>query len=385
MPSQHQPGLVPQVWADWHAGLIRDPVRRLRFLKSVAPQIETAPPAAKRMPRRLLSVVLLTIAGCAFLVGERLRVEPLPNYRRRITPPTQRADGLPGVWLVEKTSDSETYSNGLRVHYRVFTHQRSYVVFPVDRPEETAGERRTQPAGIVFHTTESRQAPFAEEQTRVLKHIGESLLEYVQRRHAYNFVIDRFGRVYQVVSEGDAANHSGYSVWADTQKLYINLNESFLGVSFEAQTNPGQEEASVSPGQVRAAAMLTEMLRSRYAIAANNCVTHAQVSVNPSNMHVGLHTDWASSFPFEQVGLPNNYAQPLAALALFGFEYDSAFEHWAGTRVFAGVEAAEELARDKAAHRGLDIREYRTLMQRLYREKLARLGLAVSSSAEDTE
>lgn len=142
----------------------------------------------------------------------------------------------------------------------------------------------------------------------MLQRIGESLIEYVQRKRAYHFLIDRFGRVYRVVAETDAANHAGFSVWADESSVYVNLNESFLGVSFEAETQPGQMQPSVSPAQVRAAAMLTEMLRSRYAIPAANCVTHAQVSVNPSNMRVGYHTDWASSFPFEELGLPDNYA-----------------------------------------------------------------------------
>jgi N-acetyl-anhydromuramyl-L-alanine amidase AmpD len=45
-----------------------------------------------------------------------------------------------------------------------------------------------------------------------LKRIGESLLAYVRRKQAYNFVIDRFGRVYRVVPESDAANHAGNSI-----------------------------------------------------------------------------------------------------------------------------------------------------------------------------
>ena len=69
--------------------------------------------------------------------------------------------------------------------------------------------------------------------------------------------------------------------------LYLNLNESFLGVAFEAQSGPPGEEPEINPAQVRAAADLTEMLRARYGIPPGNCVTHAQVSVNPSNMRVG--------------------------------------------------------------------------------------------------
>src|SRR5215472_17626031 len=119
-------------------------------------------------------------------------------------------------------------------------------------------------------------------------------------------------------------NHAGYSVWADEKWAYVNLNESFLGVSFEARTVPGQKEADISPARVRAAAMLTEVLRSRYGIPTANCVTQAQVSVNPSHLRVGYHTDWASGFPYQEVGLPDNYRQPLASLWAFEFEYDPA-------------------------------------------------------------
>ena len=63
----------------------------------------------------------------------------------------------------------------------------------------------------------------------MLKRLGESLLEYVRRKHAYHYLIDRFGRVYRVVAESDTANHAGYSVWADDEWFYVNLNESFLG------------------------------------------------------------------------------------------------------------------------------------------------------------
>src|ERR1019366_1882159 len=105
--------------------------------------------------------------------------------------------------------------------------------------------------------------------------IGESLLECVRRRQAYNFVLDRFGRVYRVVPEDEAANHSGNSAWADENWFYVNLNESFLGISFEAASPAppratAQNEAGIGPAQVRSAAMLIEMLRHRYQMPASN-------------------------------------------------------------------------------------------------------------------
>jgi hypothetical protein len=114
------------------------------------------------------------------------------------------------------------------------------------------------------------------------------------------------------------------------------------------------------------------MLRSRYGIRDVNCVTHAQVSVNPSNMRVGWHTDWASSFPFDKLGLPDNYALPLPAIAAFGFEYDSTFERLAGSRLIAAGDLAEGRLRAEAAERGTTLDAYRKSLQRQYREMFGR-------------
>ncbi|HEV3198275.1 MAG TPA: peptidoglycan recognition family protein [Bryobacteraceae bacterium] len=319
-----------------------------------------------RLPALLLALSTISF----FAVRAKVRVEPLPTYVRKIQAPTLRAETFPDVWQVDASKDSESYSNGLRVdnRYALSTHRRSYRLFPVDRPRETVEPRHTQPVGIVFHTTESHQEPFEPGHNRALKQVAESILEFVQRHRAYNFLVDRFGRVFRIVNESDAAQHAGYSVWSDEQWFYVDLNESFLGVSFEARTEPGQEEPSISPGQVRAAAMLIEMLRSRYGISVANCVTHAQVSVNPSNMRIGFHTDWASSFPFVELGLPDNYAQPLPAVVAFGFEADQEYLRVGGPRLAAGVDLAEERLRERASERGLSVTTYRRGLQRLYHE-----------------
>jgi hypothetical protein len=86
-------------------------------------------------------------------------------------------------------------------------------------------------------------------------------------------------------------------------------------------------------------------------------------------MRVGYHTDWASSFPFAQLGLPDNYARPLPAIAACGFEYDTTFAERAGTRLYAGVELAEqELAREAG---GRPIAELRKTLRKRYRARLA--------------
>jgi hypothetical protein len=107
------------------------------------------------------------------------------------------------------------------------------------------------------------------------------------------------------------------------------------------------------------------------------------VSVNPENMRVGYHTDWASSFPFAQLGLPDNYARPLPSLTALGFEYDATFVHWAGTRLYAGVELAEEaLARDAAAS-GLTVPELRKMLRKRYRARMAEvLGMNGGEASE---
>ena len=201
----------------------------------------------------------------------------------------------------------------------------------------------------------------------MLKKAGESLAEYVRRRHSYNFLIDRFGRVFRIVQESDTADHAGHSIWANDEHFYLNLNESFLGVSFEAETKAGQEESQLSAAQLRATAMLTEMLRSRYRIPASNCVTHAQVSVNPSNMQIGYHTDWASSFPFGSVGLPDNYRTSSPAQRLFGFQFDASFAHRGGTRLRDSAMAAEMEVCSAAAAEHLSLLAYRKRLQKRYR------------------
>ena len=381
-------------WLDWYAGKIDDPILRLRFLKKTAPRVKLEVLWTRWHRVGLISLAALAGVAAAvhYIRPSRLwsTAEPLPAavFVRPAEPasiplaPTQLAQ----VWQVEKTASSETYSNGLRIDDRmvVSNHPRAYLAYSLANPD-SAAVRRTEPAGIVFHTTESRLAPFEPDQNGVIKKLGESLLEYVKRKRAYHFLIDRFGRVYRVVAETDSANHAGNSVWADSDWLYVNLNQSFIGVSVETRTQPGQVVAEMSPAQVHSAAMLTEMLRSKYHLAAENCVTHAQVSVNPSNRQVGYHTDWASSFPFAQLGLPDNYARPLPALWAFGFEYNPEFLHWAGDRIGAGVQRGDERLHQAAAAAGLSNTAYRKSLQKRYRRQLEEVRAANATADEDSE
>lgn len=391
------PGGTP--WVDWTARCISDPVLRLRFLKAAAPAWQ--PALAKRRWRWrwagvTLAALVLVLTAVRFLDVRKASAsggsEAAPGVPSKTTAAVSipaglsipKQESLQEIWPVEQTAAFETYSNGLRIDNKFSTgnHPRSYLAFAANQSNSTT-ERRMAPAGIVFHTTESLQAPFEPDQNGKLVKVGEALIEYVKRKKAYNFVIDRFGRVFRVVREADAAEHAGYSVWSDEKWLYVNLNESFLGVAVETRTQPGQSEAAVTAAQIRAIAMLTEMLRRRYGIPSENCVTHAQASVNPTRMLAGYHMDWASSFPFEAVGLPDNYSRPLPSVAVFGFDCDASYSRTAGSRLWEGATlGAQEMAK-RAAAAGMSVPAYRKLQQLHYRERLAATrGRAVSHEGD---
>ena len=357
-----------RVWTENVAGAIGDPVRRLRFLRAVA----TAEKQRRR--RRLVWILVAAVAALAAalaLTRASARMPPAAAPLLAVYRPKPSLTGpRPEVWQVESRGGAEIYSNGLRIEasFAVASHRRSYLAFPVSGSGRPVV--RTEPAGIVFHSTESRQLPFEAGHNEALKRIGESLLEYLRRRRAYHFLIDRFGRVYRVVAESDAADHAGYSVWADDRWLYLNLNQSFLGVAFESRTGSGPDEPPATTAQVRSAVMLTEMLRARYGLPAGNCVTHAQVSVNPANMGIGWHVDWAAGFPFEQLGLTGNYGIPPPAIWAFGFASDPAFRSGAAPELQAAVDAAETLLERNAAGQGLRAAAYSKRLHQQYRERL---------------
>ena len=366
--------------------MIGDPVLRLRFLKVLRP------PAREHRHRLRLrfwtvSSALLLAAMVFFLAKHaagKSKAQPAAVIRAEL-PVIREAAKPASVWQVEKAPGSEVYSNGLRIdtRFEVASHPRSYLAFPNSGAGSHVPGRRSTPVGIVFHTTESPQASFDARETPLLKQLGESLLEYVRRKAAYHYLIDRFGRVYRTGAESEAANPAGYSVWADDQWLYLNLNESFLGVSFEAQTPGGQSAEAVSPAQIRSGGMLREMLRSIYQISAGNCVTHAQVSVNPSNMRMGYHTDWATGFPFAALGLPDNYVRALPSLWIFGFEYDPGLYDSPDRRISVGVGLAQQDFLRAAAAAGLQPEAYRKMQQQRYRQYLAEVRRGGPGQSEE--
>jgi N-acetylmuramoyl-L-alanine amidase len=339
-----------------------DPIDRLRYLREVTAA------ATKRPSRRTwtgccaLALVMLTWRSDALVRHPSGPIIRAPSVVRPVSE-------APNIWPVEQTSDYDLYSNGLRIENRLEISNQPRSYYLIARDAGVRGPLRTQPAGIVFHISESAQAPFERKQKGLLKRIGEELLLYVRNKRAYHFVIDRFGRVYRIVVESDVANHAGHSVWADSKWSYVDLNDSFLGVAFEARTLADQ--AVTTEAQLRAARALTEMLRAKYNLPAENCVVHAQVSVNPSNWRIGWHTDWGAGFPFREIGLPDNYQIPNPSLYLFGFEYDSAYINATGPDLWEGLASGEGRVREAAAERGLMPAEYRKVLQQRFRDALS--------------
>ena len=356
------PGGLRAAGIEWTARQITDPVERLRFLRKAA-----ARPSRLAVAGRVCGRIGWLTAVVAFAV---LLTSPLPQASSSGAVRPRTAGETPAgsagvVWAVERTAAFDLYSNGLRIENEFAASGERLGSFPVYRHDsDEPAAWRSGPVGVVFHSTESDRVPFAESHAGSLKRIGRELLHFVRKHGSYHFVIDRFGRVYRIVRETDKANHAGNSIWADRNGSVINLNASFLGVAFEAQT--GAADALNAP-QVHAGRLLTDMLRSVYRLDAANFVTHAQVSVNPSNLRIGYHTDWAAGLPFEALGLPDNYGATVPSVAQFGFYYDQAFLQAMGGTPWAGLHAAREDADRAADAAGLSPREYRRRLQERYK------------------
>jgi hypothetical protein len=379
--------LIPRTFIERKAGQIIDPVERLRYLQRTAgigkPRLH---PSISWRRRRLPALGMALLLVCLLTPGYTAsHVKPASlSALARVS--AAGADVFPDVWLVDKSSDFETYSNGLRIDDRFTAPNQKRLFYPVYKRgaavvdiDVEQPEWRSEPVGIVYHTTESDQARFTADENTRLKRIGKAVIGVVQQNHSYHFLIDRFGQVFRIVPESDVANHAGYSIWSDASGIFVNLNSSFLGIAFETQTQRG-DQPSANPAQVHAARILTEMLRNKYHISQSNCVTHAQVSVNPDNKLVGYHTDWAGNFPFLAIGLKDNYSAPPPSIYAFGFDYDPVFVHATGVRLWQGLALAEDQMQTQAAARGISVSQYRAILQKKYKEILAALKAAANAN-----
>jgi hypothetical protein len=366
------------------AGRIAHPVERLRFLRKHAPAqsvqplplrlVEAQPvrfstwPGPKYYGRRILGgafAVGLAVVGFQFWARDSERAQGVAVE----TPPSP-GPAAGKVWLVESSATEEVYSNGLRIRLEFATRHRPRAQFPIYAWDAGVAQVAVgrQPRGIVYHTTESDLAPFEEAAGQRISALTHMLLRFVRRERSYHYLIDRFGRVYRVVEETDAANHAGFSVWGDEDGVYMNLNDSFLGVAFEGST---QRREGITAAQVAAARALTEMLRMRYKIRGEDCVTHAQVSVNPATGRIGNHLDWARGFPFAALDLPDNYQARIPAVEVFGFAHDRDVTRAAGGQDWPGLAESQRRLRAAAAEANAGDIRYRGMLRHRYQEILA--------------
>jgi hypothetical protein len=255
------------------------------------------------------------------------------------------------IWLVEKGEGWEQYSNGLRIDtsFAVEGEPRRYRLFEAGSGMQ--GEVLERPAGILLHTSESDIWPLDEAHNQSLRTSSHQLLRYLQRNRVYNYLIDRFGRVFRVVAEATKANHAGKAIWTKGTQVYLNLNSAFLGICFETRWEGGRA-LPITQAQLAAGRNLTDYLRKCWEIPPDMCVAHGLASVNPQKHLIGHHLDWARGFPFEAFGLPNQYLRPAPSVAVFGFQYDEQFlsvmgEPWAGVREAERILAAEAAAQGK--------------------------------------
>jgi hypothetical protein len=325
-----------------------------------------------------VAAVLLLLLGVGAGVYQVTRPEAAPVVAAAGAPPPAEPEPTdlrsPGVapvavWLVEKGEGFELYSNGLRIDttYATAGAPRQYRVFTA------AGVLRepveTRPVGLLFHTSESDVWPLEATFNESLRGSSQRLLRYVQRNRLYHYVIDRFGRAFRVVDEDSKANHAGNGVWAHEDRVYLNLNHAFLGISFETRWEGGRA-LPITQAQFGAGRSLSDYLRQRYEIAPELCVTHGLTSINPRKHLIGHHMDWSRGFPFEAFGLPDQYRRVAPSVALFGFGYDDDFLKILG-EPWLGVREAEGVLQQEAAQRGLTVEEIRRQRQDLYHRWLS--------------
>jgi hypothetical protein len=326
--------------------------------------------AAGRLVVGLAALVVVFAVGSAAYRHARQSTDPVlasvpgGTTQAPVTVPPRAGVAPASVWLVEMGAGYEQFSNGLRIEntYEVAGEPRRFRV--VNRTTGLRGPAQSRPVGILFHTTESDVWPLEASYNDTLRGGTQRLLRYVQRNRLYNYLIDRFGRVYRVVDEETKANHAGHSVWTRGDDVYLSLNSAFLGVSFETRWEGGQA-LPITQAQFLAGRNLSDYLRGRWDITADMCVAHGLTSVNPKKHLIGHHVDWARGFPFEAFGLPDQYSRPAPAVALFGFGYDEDFLKVMG-EPWAGVREAERALADEAAKAGRSVEDLRRERQLVY-------------------
>ena len=120
------------------------------------------------------------------------------------------------IWLVEKGEASEQYSNGLRIDTTFAVAGRAPALPGLRGGPRNVAETFDKP-GRASSSTPRRatSGPSTRAYNENLRDSSHDLLRYLKSNRVYNYLIDRFGRVYRVVDEETKANHAGHSVWTD--------------------------------------------------------------------------------------------------------------------------------------------------------------------------
>ncbi len=310
-----------------------------------------------------------------------------PNASLQTTPkPNESTNGNSGMsdflkgryaeqklWLVAETAESEEWSNGGRIlkGYETSNRPRSYYLIP--RNSESGGNQiRHEPIGIVYHTSENELGDFTADNNASIQQQSVNVVSYIRRNRSYHYVIDRFGRIHRVVRDDHAANHAGNSIWADEKNIYVGLNDSFIGICFEATVTAGAVEKMITEAQVIAGKQLTDILRSKYKFSDANCTTHGLVSVDPTTGTIAAHYDWAKNFPFEAIGLSDKYQIKPPYITDYGFTWDETVIAHIGSELWPGALAADAEFKQKAERAHIDPEVLRLKLRERYKEQYAR-------------
>ena len=278
------------------------------------------------------------------------------------------------IWKYESKDGYENWTNGCRILTEYETDNRPRAYYNIPRGVETDGDQFSNKiVGIIYHTPESGIVPFVPDNNETIQKRSRRLLETVRERKLYNYMIDRYGNIYRIVRDNQAADHAGYSIWADAKNTYVSLNDSFLGVCFESKFDGAETlDEILTPAQINAGRLLTDVLRTKYQIDDANCTTHGLVAVDHEKMLIARHHDWVRNFPFDAMGLSDKYKIHPPSMSDYGCTYDLNVLAKLGNRLWEGALKAEEEFNRRAEDARVSPDELRRKLQARYNSQCAK-------------
>ncbi len=289
---------------------------------------------------------------------------PAPNEVLKALPASKPEN----IFLVKNKDGAEKWSNGciILTEYETDNHPRAYYTIPRGSASDgvTVSDKIV---GIVYHTPESGIIPFVLDNNETIQKKSRQLLDYVRDHKSYNYVIDRYGDIYRIVRDNQAADHAGYSLWADANNTYVSLNESFLGVCFESKFDGTTSLSEIlTEAQILSGRALTAVLRSQYNIDDANCTTHGLVAIDPDKMLIARHHDWVRDFPFETMGLSDKYKIQPPAMIDYGFTFDDHVLEKLNHNLWPGAVAADQEFKRRAGEARVNPDDLRRKLRERY-------------------